>query len=72
MQKKLNSRIKNDYNFFLGRIYFKSNDGSQNIFVYQGTLDTVELEKDKGSDYVISWKLKGVNLSHYILLSYIA
>ena len=56
-------------------MYFKSNDGSQNTFVYQGTLDTVELEKDKDSDYVISWKLKGVyncKLSHYILLSYIA
>ena len=44
----------------LGRIYFKSNDGSQNTFVYQPTLDTLELKKGKGTDYVLSWKSKGV------------
>ena len=42
--------------FFLGRIYFTSDDGSQNTFVYQPTLDTLEFKKDKGSDYVLSWK----------------
>ena len=42
VQKKLNSLITKDYNFFLGRIYFTSNDGSQNTFVYQPTLDNVE------------------------------
>ena len=31
-KKKLNSLITKDYNFFLGRIYFTSNDGSQNTF----------------------------------------
>ena len=61
VQKKLNSLITKDYyNFFLGRIYLTSNDGSQNTFVYQPTLDTLELKKDKGSDYVLSWKSKGV------------
>ena len=39
VQKKLNSLITNDYNFFLGRMYFASNDGSQNMFFYQPTLD---------------------------------
>ena len=34
-QKKLNSLITKDHNFFLGRIYFTSNDGSQNTFIYQ-------------------------------------
>ena len=34
VQKKLNSLITNDYNFFLGRIYFTSNDGYQNTFAY--------------------------------------
>ena len=58
VQKKLNSLIKKDYNFFLGRIYFTSNDGSQNTFVYQPTLDALEVTK--GTDYVISWKSKGV------------
>ena len=34
VQKKLNSLITKNYNFFLGRIYCASNDGSQNTFVY--------------------------------------
>ena len=45
VQKKLNSLITKDCNFFLRRIYFASNDGSQNIFAYQPTLDTLELKK---------------------------
>ena len=55
-QKKLNILITKDYNFFLGRIYFAINDGSQNTFVYQPTLDTLKLKKDKGTDYVLIWK----------------
>ena len=42
VQKKLNSLITKDYNFFLGGIYFTSNDVSKNTFVYQPTLDTLE------------------------------
>ena len=34
VQKKLNSLITKDYNFFLGRIYFTSNHGFQNTFAY--------------------------------------
>ena len=49
-----------DYNFLLGRIYFTSNDGFQNTFVYPPTLDTLELKKDKGTAYIFSWKSKGV------------
>ena len=60
VQKNLNSLKTKGYNFFLGRIYFTSNDGSQNTFVYQPTLDTLELKKDKGTDYVLSWKSNGV------------
>ena len=41
-KKKLNSLITKDSNFFLRRIYFTSNDGSQNTLVYQPTLDTSE------------------------------
>ena len=62
--------------FSLGRIYFTSNDGSQNKFAYQPTLvDTLEFKKEKvmimflvgnQREYII------LNLSHYILLSYIA
>ena len=48
------------YNFFLGRIYFTSNDGSQNTFVYQLTFNLLELKNDKGTDDVLSQKSKGV------------
>ena len=30
------------------------------MFVYQPTLDTLKLKKDKGTDYVLSWKSNGV------------
>ena len=46
--KILNILTTKDYNFFLGRIYFTSNDGSQNTFVLQ--------PKIKVTDYVLSWK----------------
>ena len=39
--------ITKDCNFFLGRIYFTSNDGSQK-HICQPTLYTVELKKEKG------------------------
>ena len=39
-------------------MYFTSNDGSQNMFVYQPTLDTLKLKKEKGNDYVLSRKSK--------------
>ena len=60
VQKELNSLIRKDYKFFLDRTYFTSNDGSQNKFVYQPSLDASELNRDKGTDYVLSWKSKGV------------
>ena len=63
VQKNLNSLTTEDYSFFLGKIYFTSNVGSPNTFFYQATLDTLELKKDKGSYFVLSWKLKGVYTS---------
>ena len=39
--------------------FISSNDGSQNTFVYQPTLDALELKKGKGTDFVFSWKSKG-------------
>ena len=74
VQKILNSLITNDYNFFLGRMYFTSNYGSQKTFVYHPTLDKLELNKDKvlimflvgnQMEYII------LKLSHYILFSYV-
>ena len=41
-------------------MYFISNGGSQNMFVYQPTLDKLELKKNKGTDYVLSWKSNGI------------
>ena len=38
--KTLDSLTAKDYNFFIGRIYFTSNGGTQNTFIYQPTLDT--------------------------------
>ena len=74
VQKKLNSLITKDYNFFLGRVYDTSNHGSQNTLVYQPTLDTLQYKNTKvlilflvrnQREYLIQ------NISHYILLSYI-
>ena len=44
---KRNILITNDYHFFLNRIYFTSNDGSQNTFVHQPTLDTLEYKRQR-------------------------
>ena len=75
IQKKLNALITKDYDLFLGRIYFKGNHWSQNAFVYQQTIDSLELKREKllimflvgnQREYLI------LNLSHYILLSYVA
>ena len=52
VQKKLNSLTKKDYNSFIGRMYFTSNDGSQTTFVYQPTLNILEVKKS--TDYVLS------------------
>ena len=50
----------NDYNFFLCRIYVTSNDGSQNMFDYQRTFNVLRLNSGNVTEYIISWKSKGV------------
>ena len=45
--KRVNNLITGCYNFYSGRLYFTSNEGSQITFVYQPTLDTLELKKAK-------------------------
>ena len=62
-QKKLNILKTKGYSFLISRMYFVSNDGSQIMFVYQPTLDTSELKKDKGTDYVLRWNSKGLYTS---------
>ena len=64
VEKKLDSLIIKDHNFFLGRIYFASNDGSQNIFVYQPTFNALKIHK--GTEYITGWKSKGLYNSKLI------
>ena len=47
IQKKLNTLISKNYNFFLGRTYFAGNDRSQNTLVCQPTPDTLEIKKQR-------------------------
>ena len=59
----------------MGRIYFTSNNGSQNMFVYQPTLDALELKKTKVLVMFLVGNQKKyliLNLSYYKLLSWIA
>ena len=70
VQKTLNGLTVKDYDLFLDRIYFTSHDGSQNTFVYQPTLDTLQLKKYKSIGYVVGvYNSKLYILSHYILTS---
>ena len=68
VQNKLDSLITKGYNFFLGRIYFTSNDEPQNMFVYQPIFSVLELKIDKDTEYIIGWKSKGVCNSKFISL----
>ena len=73
-QDKIVKQQTHDVSHFLGKNFF-GDDGSQNMFVYRPTLDTLELKKDNGTNYVVSWKSKGLlllSLNHYITLSCIA
>ena len=72
VQKKLNSLITKDYNFFLGSNCFTSSDGSQSSFVYQSTLSTNTLDLGKVPImFLVGNQMDNLilNLSHYILLS---
>ena len=55
-------------NFLLGRMYITSNDGFQNMFVYQPTINSIKY-KNRSTEYVISWKSKGVYNSKLIALN---
>ena len=61
-----------DLTYFLGKTFFGDN-GFQNMFVYQPTLNTFELKKDKRTEHFIGWKSKGLfksKLFHYTVLSF--
>ena len=69
--KKYKLLSTNNYSFFLGRMYFSSNDGSQNISIYQPKFNASELKKEKDNEYVIGWKSKGIYIYIYIYYIYI-
>lgn len=52
-----NKLEKNDLSYFLGKIFFYD-DRSQNMVVYQPTFGTLQLQKDKCTDYNLNWKSK--------------
>ena len=49
---------KHDLSYFLDKT-FVGVDGSQNMFAYQPTFNTIVL-KDKGTNYILNWKSKGI------------
>ena len=67
-EKRLENLITKDYNFFLGGICFTSNDGSQNMFVYQPSFNLLKLKIDKSTVYIIGWKLERLHNSKFIAL----
>ena len=64
VQRRRNSVITKDYNFFLGRIYFTCNDGSKTHSFIKTKVQIMFLVGDQ-MDYIT------LNLRHYMLLSYI-
>ena len=64
VQRKLNSVITKEYNFFLGRIYFTCNDGSK-THSFIKTKVQIMLLVGSQMEYIT------LNLRHYMLLSYI-
>ena len=48
--------------YYIGKKVF-SNDGFQNMFDYQPIFNMLELKKEKGADYIIDWKSKGMYTS---------
>ena len=69
VQKKLDSLLRKITIFSLGRIYFTSNDGSKNRFVYQPIFYVVELKIEKRIEYINGWKSKSVYNSKLVALN---
>ena len=51
--------LTKDFSFFLGRLYFTSDDGLQNLFVYQPTFSVTKY-LNTSTEYIISWRSKGI------------
>ena len=51
-----------DLSYVLGKTLF-GDDVSQNMFTYWPRFNKLELKEDKGTDYILNWKSKGVYTS---------
>ena len=69
-QKKLNSLTTKEYDIFLDRIYFTSNQGSQKTF-FLSTNPQIRIKKKQRNLAENENKYLMLNLGHYILLPYI-
>ena len=65
LTEKVKLLSREDYSFLLGRIYFPSDDGLQNMFVYQPTFSVIKY-LNTSTEYIISWKSKGVYNTKFI------
>ena len=52
-RKKLKLLSAKDYSFFLGSMYFSSDDGYQNMLAHQTAFSVLGFKKDKGNEYAI-------------------
>ena len=56
ISNKIKGILSKYYSYFLGRLYFTSNDGSQMMLIYQTTFTTINTR----TEYIISWRSKGL------------
>ena len=66
-QKKVKLLPTKNYSFFLGRIYFISDDRLQNLFAYQTTFNVIKY-LNASTEYITSWRSKGVYNTKIILI----
>ena len=55
LSKTIKLLSSNDYGVLLGRLYFTSDDGFQNMFFYQPTFNIIKY-KNSSAEYVIKKK----------------
>ena len=67
LSKTIKLLSSKDYGILLGRLYFTSDDGFQNMFFYQTTFNMIKY-KNSSAEYVINWKVKGVYNNKLIAL----
>ena len=58
------------YNFFLCRIFFAGDDGSQNAFIYQPRFKNINIKQVNNEHSISAWKSKGITrpCNHHSIL----